>query len=507
MRIVRALAVMFVIVCPMFAQAPSQGAPSQEAPPPQAPTTPTPPARGRQGPPPLGPHGTRDPFPVPIPAIAGAITVNFVEFATLPDVGVNTARPMLMSYEPGTKRMFVNDMHGALYTVSKDGKVVTPYFDHQDPRWNIPVQFQNFERGFQSFAFHPDFNRRGARGYGKIYTYVDTSNITPVPDWTPTTAGAKVAHHAVLLEWTAKNPEAAAYDGDTPRELMRWHRPFVNHNGGQLGFNPTARRGSAEYGLLYAGNADGGSGGDPMNMAQNLASTFGKILRIDPLGNNSANGKYGIPKDNPFANDNDPNTLGEIYAYGARNPQRFAWDSKTRTLYMADIGQGIDEEVTTVPKGANLGWRVWEGSHRFVNGSEVSLENPRGDPKVTYPVVEFGQLDPLLQNSSAVTMGYVYRHSRLKPLRNLLLFGDIPSGEMFYVNADKLPPNGGQDAIRRIVFNDKGQTKTLLDLVKARAVEKGRKPPTRADLRYGEGPDGRIFILNKWDGVIREIVN
>ena len=230
----------------------------------------------------------------------------------------------------------------------------------------------------------------------------------------------------MLLEWTAKNPAAATYDGDAPRELMRWHRPFVNHNGGQLGFNPTARRGSADYGLLYAGNADGGAGGDPMNMAQNLASTFGKILRIDPLGKNSANGKYGIPKDNPFVNDNDPNTLGEIYAYGARNPQRFAWDSKTRTMYMADIGQGIDEEVTTVPKGANLGWRVWEGSHRFVNGSEVSLESPRSDPKVTYPVVEFGQLDPLLQNSSAVTMGYVYRHNRLKALRNLLLFGDNP---------------------------------------------------------------------------------
>ena len=223
-------------------------------------------------------------FPNPIPAEEGAIKVNFVEFATLPDVGGNTARPMLMSYEPGTRRLFVNDMHGALYAVSNDGKTVTPYFDHQDPRWNIQVQFQNFERGFQSFAFHPDFNRRGARGYGKIYTYTDTSNVTPTPDWPPA-PGAKVSHHAVLLEWTAKNPAAATYDGDAPRELMRWHRPFVNHNGGQLGFNPPARRGSADYGLLYAGNADGGSGGDPMNLAQNLGSSFGKILRIDPLGN------------------------------------------------------------------------------------------------------------------------------------------------------------------------------------------------------------------------------
>ena len=341
----RALAVVVVTATSTFGQVPPQRAPAQGAAPPPAPGASTAPARGRQGPPPLGPNGTRDPFPDPIPAEEGAIKVNFVEFATLPDVGANAARPMLMSYEAGTRRLFVNDMHGALYSVSLDGRTVTPYLDHRDPRWNIAVQFQNFERGFQSFAFHPDFNRGGAPGYGKIYTYTDTSNVTPPPDWKPANEGAKVAHHAVLLEWTAKNPSGPTYDGEAPRELMRWHRPFVNHNGGQLAFNPTARRGSADYGLLYAGNADGGSGGDPMNMAQNLGSSFGKILRIDPLGRNSTNGKYGIPKDNPFANDNDANTLGEIYAYGARNPQRFAWDSKTGIMYMADIGQGIAEEV------------------------------------------------------------------------------------------------------------------------------------------------------------------
>ncbi len=467
------------------------------------PQPPTPPTRGR-GPQPLGPNGTRDPFPNPIPADDGVIKVNFVEFATLPEVNGLPARPMLMSYEPGTRRMFVNDMHGALYSVSTDGKTVTPYLDHSTPQWELPVQFANFERGFQSFALHPEFNQRGARGYGKIYTYLDTSNQTVKPDWVP--PGGKMTHHAVLLEWSAKNPAAASYDGGAPRELMRWERPFVNHNGGQLAFNPLARPGSEDYGLLYLGNADGGAGGDPMNQAQDLGSTFGKILRIDPLGNNSANGKYGIPKDNPFASDDDPKTLGEIYAYGARNPQRFAWDSKTGRMFMGDIGQGIVEEVGPVTKGANLGWRLWEGSYRFVNGQEVSLDTPRSDPKVTYPVVEFGQLDPLLLPSSAATLGYVYRHNRIKQLSNLLLFGDNPSGEMFYVHVDKLPPNGGQDAIRRILFNDKGQTKTLLQLIQARNIEQGKKPANRADLRFGEGPDGRLFILNKNDGVIREIV-
>ena len=47
------------------------------------------------------------------------------------------------------------------------------------------------------------------------------------------------------------------------------------------------------------GFAYGGNGGDPLNLAQNLDSPFGKILRFDPLGNNSGNGKYGIPASNP----------------------------------------------------------------------------------------------------------------------------------------------------------------------------------------------------------------
>jgi hypothetical protein len=34
----------------------------------------------------------------------------------------------------------------------------------------------------------------------------------------------------------------------------------------------------------------------------------------------------------------------------------------------------------------------------------------------------------------------------------------------------------------------------------------GKTPATRADLRFGEGPDGKLFILNKRDGTIRMLV-
>ena len=46
--------------------------------------------------------------------------------------------------------------------------------------------------------------------------------------------------------------------------------------------------------------SNGGSGNDPLRLSQNLGSIFGKLLRIDPLGTNSANRKYGIPSSNPF---------------------------------------------------------------------------------------------------------------------------------------------------------------------------------------------------------------
>ena len=99
-------------------------------------------------------------------------------------------------------------------------------------------------------------------------------------------------------------------------------------------------------------------------------------------------------------------------------------------------------------------------------------------------------------------MGVVYRKKDIPQLSNLLIFGDNPSGEIFYVSADKLP-NGGQDAIRRVLFNDKGETKTLLKLIQEKNVAQGKQPSTRADLRFGEGPNGEIYILNKRDGVIQ----
>ena len=461
--------------------------------------------QGRGTPPgPLPPGQTNEPFPQPIARTEGVITVTLREFASLPDIDGVAARMMTLVEEPATKRLFVSDMRGPLYAVSADGKTVTPYLDTNDPKWGVPVQSQGRERGVQSIVLHPQFAQAGTPGFGKLYTFTDTSNQTPAPDFT--TPSEKTTHDTVLLEWTAKTPGAATYDGEAPRELFRLRQPFGNHNGGMIGFNPLARPGAADFGLMYIGNADGGSGGDPMNLAQNLGSAFGKMFRIDPLGKNSRNGKYGVPAANPFVKTAD--ALPEIFAYGIRNMQRFGWDPKNGAMFMSDIGQNIVEEVSPISAGANLGWNIWEGSYRFISRQAVSTESPRSDPKMTYPIVEWDQLDPiLLPNNSSSSVGViVYRSTRVPQLTNRLLFGDMPAGELFHVSADDLP-KGGQDAIRRVLFVTApgAAPRTFLEIIQEKNQAQGKTPATRADLRFDANAAGQIFLLNKADGTLRVI--
>ena len=459
--------------------------------------------RGASAQPPI-PGQTNDPFPQPIVSNEGVIVVTLREFASLPPIDSVPARLMTLVEAPGTRRLFVSDMHGLLYVITPDGRTVVPYLDLRDPRWGVGVQSRGRERGLQSFTVHPQFATPGAPGFGKIYTYLDVSNQTPAADFT--TPHPTSTHDLVLLEWTANTPGANAYDGGAPRELIRLRQPFANHNGGAIAFNPTARPGTADFGMLYIGIGDGGSGGDPMNLSQNLGSAFGKIFRIDPLGRNGRGGKYGIAAANPFLS--TPDALPEIFAYGVRNSQRFGWDSRNGAMYISDIGQNIVEEVSPVTAGANLGWNTWEGSFRYMGRGGVSTEAARSDPKVTYPIVEWGQLDPVLlpNNASASVGAIVYRATAVPQLTGRLLFGDMPSGELFHVSADDLP-KGGQDAIRRVLFRTEAgaEPRTFLQIIQEKTRSQGRAAASRADLRFDANAAGQIFLLNKADGTVRVI--
>ena len=482
-----------------------------------------------------------DPFPEPIEPTAGVVEVAVVEFASLPIVEDFPARMMKMIDVPGAERLFVNDAAGVLYGVSYDGAAVTSWLDLREPRWRLDLGSHRAGSAgklrFHSFAFHPQFAESDAPGFGRFYTFVDTADGRRGGDFTPGKhPHDKHPHDTVLLEWMSQDPGSAFYDGGPPRELMRIEQPYRIHNGRQIAFKPGAVPGDPDFGLLYLGMGDGGGRWDPLNLSQNLGRVFGKILRIDPLGTNSANGRYGVPADNPFVLDSY--ALAEIWAYGLRNPENLAWDARTGALLVADIGQLTVEEISVAAPGANLGWDDWEGSFRLVAGwrtvaermrnyllwtwsgtwdshyhypRTVSLRNPRAAARVTYPVVEFDHLDPLFggergENRVAVTGPVIYRHEAIPQLNGRVLFGNLANGETFHVDADDLP-DGGQEAIRRVLFSHDGEVKPLSRMIKeGHCAERAGYRQPHVSLRFGTGPAGGLFLLNGCDNVIRRVV-
>ena len=119
-----------------------------------------------------------------------------------------------------------------------------------------------------------------------------------------------------------------------------------------------------------------------------------------------------------------------------------------------------------------------------------------------------GQIDPVMlpNGSSASVSLVVYRSTTIPQLTNRLLFGDMPSGEVFHVSADQLP-KCGQDAIRRVLFvTSKGAApRTALEIIQEKNLAQGKTAAARADLRFDVNAAGQIFLLNKADGTIRVV--
>lgn len=277
------------------------------------------------------------------------------------------------------------------------------------------------ERGFLGLAFHPNYRKNGL-----LYTYSSEPLDSGTPDFPIPDTGDDPADNSslsVIREWRVDQPKrpGSVVDPASSRVVLRVQQPQFNHNGGALAFGPDAK--------LYIALGDGGAADDqgpghvPDGNGQDLSegNVLGKILRINPLGSNSANGEYGIPTRNPFVGRQGSD---EIFAYGLRNPFRMSFDSKTGMLYAADVGQNDIEEVDVVVKGGNYGWPIKEGTFLFdMNG------DGDGFTTANSPGVPAGLIDPIAQydhdEGVAVTGGFAYRGKRIKDLRGSYVFGDF----------------------------------------------------------------------------------
>src|SRR6185369_2447237 len=147
--------------------------------------------------------------------------------------------------------------------------------------------YNRLESGFIGFVFHPEFARNGL-----FYTiHAERAVGNPkTPDFIPPGFTLKdVSYHNIITEWHATNPAANVFAG-TRRELLREAHVVQNltHPMGAVEFNPFAKPGDADYGLLYTSGSDHGfsNGGGPQSsnppQTQRTDSIIGAILRIDP---------------------------------------------------------------------------------------------------------------------------------------------------------------------------------------------------------------------------------
>jgi len=395
------------------------------------------------------------------------------------------ARITKLDYEPGTGDLFVLDLRGKLYKLRKDKQpLVWLDLAKEKPAF---INEPGLATGFGSFAFHPDYARNGI-----FYTTHTEKPGTARADFGYPDS-LKVAMQWVLTEWKSKNPSASVFSG-TNRELLRVNMISGTHGMQEIVFNPLAKPHDKDYGLLYIGIGDGGSVDDGYPfLAHNLKMIYGTILRIDPRGRNSANRQYGIPGDNPFAN-NRNKIPGEIYAYGFRNPHRITW-TRSGEMLACNIGQTNIESVNLIQPGHDYGWPFREGN--FLLDPYGNLDKiyplPANDSamKYTYPVAEFDH-----DEGNAISGGLEYQGKAIPQLQGKYLFGDIPSGRLFFINTAEIKQGKQAQLKEWKIAIEKGLPETFRELI----------PDGRVDLHFGRDSRGEIYILTKWDGNLYKLL-
>jgi Glucose / Sorbosone dehydrogenase len=421
-------------------------------------------------------------------------------------------------------RRFVNDSRGFLYLLGSDNRPSV----YVDVGALFPLAVYNrLVSGFSAFEFHPEFARNGL-----FYTvHAERGPGNPAtPDFIPPGfTVADVTYHNIITEWRAENPAANSFTG-TRRELLRIAHIVANltHPIGFVGFNPTAKPGDSDYGLLYTSGSDLGfsNGGGPHannpGQTQRLDSVITAILRIDPRSptvtkGTKGLGDYTIPATNKFAADGNPATLGEIYAYGFRNAHRLSWDATDGTMFAADIGMNQIEEINIVHNGGNYGWMkregYWENGMSRPGGAlnqlyELPAEvlDGRSRDEFMFPVAIYDHNEGV-----AVTGGFAY-HGRIAALRGKFVFGDIQRGRLFAADLaalkaadDGIPTTVAPIEEIQLYTRDARGNRVYVSMRELIERTLGASV-TRADLQISQSRDGELYLTSRQDGMIRMLV-
>lgn len=262
--------------------------------------------------------------------------------------------------------------------------------------------------------------------------------------------------------------------------LVSGLRGPANHDGGGMALGPD--------GKLYVGVGDGGCNSSrppeppsaPTNyFATCLTSGNGKILRIELDG--------FIPADNPLAAVPEATACGatcgeapvalappraDIWAWGFRNPWRFAFDPGTGLLWVADVGEVTYEELTVAQPGRHHGWPWREGRHGWPPGQCRTVVPDTGDcVDPAYECRHGPASEGIDGGCESITGGAFLTGPRWpEALRDRYVFGDNVTQDVWSV---QLTPDR-----RGVVAGSR------------RALARASGPP----VSFRTGPDGDILV-------------
>lgn len=445
-----------------------------------------------------------------------------------------------MTTRIGDPRLYITTQQGSVYIANPNANgTATPtlWFNATNTSaGGVSMTTGAGQGGLQSIAFHPEFDVVGSPGYGKLYATMVRSHSASANFLGNSPAGTGTPD-GVLAEWTY-NQANGTFSGY--RELFRVNMPVNDHPIKQARFNPYAKPGDEDYGLLYLTHGDSNSQHSPGDYPQSLANALGKMIRINPLDPDGAGAAvYSIPGSNPFAGSSDPAVLKEIYAYGFRNPHNFSFnkdDAGNVRILVGNIGRANVEEIELALPGRNYGWPNREGTFvelqypnnvadaGYISGvdelpaNEASIVDAYGN-RNTYPVAQFDHNAQISQISSdsSIASGFVIRNGSDPNLQNQLLFNNFPEHDSFMYRADF---NDMLAAVTTLDPNDPSRdepselTQAPLSLVRL-ALDHDNNPgtpaqvfddvnsmlaATRNDTRYGEGVFGEMYISTKQNG-------
>ncbi len=312
--------------------------------------------------------------------LCGVSSVARAELALkLEEVAHGLQDPLYLTSPAGDPRLFVVEQPGRIRIIAHGKRLTAPFLDIADKVKS------GGERGLLSVAFHPDYANNG-------FLYVNYTNRA---------GDTHIERYTV-----SSDPDRA--DQDSAKLLLKIEQPYANHNGGLNLFGPD--------GMLYIGMGDGGAAGDPHGNGQNLKTLLGKMLRIDV----NKGDPYAIPPDNPYLGRKD--ARGEIWAYGVRNPWRYAFDRKQNLMYIADVGQNKIEEINVAPAAQprlNYGWNILEGSSCF----SLLFSRSCNKSGLVLPVLEYDH-----DQGCSVIGGFVYRGRAIPELAGHYFYSDYCTG-------------------------------------------------------------------------------